>query len=206
MEIILIIFLLILVIIVLFFLFKIFKWIFQKKARMVGVLILFVIIGTGITIDKLFFTKMEFIQSQVYPDLYIIKNPSEDKNVLQKAIKNIVLDKTKSQIDTIFLQKTKKQSSHLIADVAYRIDFYEYTKGSFFIPFNGSGTSYFIEHEEDPGGISVDVLDMYLEHHIAEFNLKFCKNDTLHYYGIINYYKNREIIKTETILNSCENK
>ncbi|WP_298545023.1 hypothetical protein [uncultured Aquimarina sp.] len=204
MEIILIIFLLLLVIIVLFFLFTIFKWIFRKKVRIIGVLILLMTIGTGITINKLFFIKMEFIQSKVYPDLYIIKNPSEDENVLQKAIKTIVSEKTKHQIDSNFLKNSKKNSIHSIGDVAYHINFYEYTKGSFFMPFNDAGTYYFIEHEEDPGGFSVEVLDMYSNYHIAEFNLKFCENDTLNYYGTINFYKNREITKTDTILNYCK--
>ncbi|MFD2562912.1 hypothetical protein [Aquimarina rubra] len=192
MEILLIIFLLTIVGIVLFLLFKILKWVFQKKSRMVGVLFLSVSIGAGIIINKLFFVKMEFIQSKVYPDLYIIKNPTEDKNVLQKAIKTIVLE------------KTKKNLNNSISDVEHSIDFYEYTKGSFFIPFNDAGTYYFIDHEEDPGGFSVEVLDMYSNYRIAEFSLQRCQEDTSSYYGKLKYYKDAKIIKTDTILNSCD--
>jgi len=50
------------------------KWISKKKKRIqwtfgiIGILILINII------DSIFFTKMEFIQSKVYPHLYIVKN------------------------------------------------------------------------------------------------------------------------------------
>jgi hypothetical protein len=73
-----------------------------------------------------------------------------------------------------------------------------------FIPFNDAGTYYFIEHEEDPGGFSVEVLDMYTNYHIAKFNLKFCKNDTINYFGTIDYYKGWKIIKTDTLINLCK--
>ncbi|WP_378174096.1 hypothetical protein [Aquimarina sp. SS2-1] len=159
---------------------------------MTVVLFLSVSIGAGIIINKLFFVKMEFIQSKVYPDLYIIKNPTKDKDVLQKAIRAMVLE------------KTKKNSNYSTSDVEHRIDFYEYTKGSFFIPFNDAGTYYFIDHEEDPGGFSVEVLDMYSNYRIAEFSLQRCQEDTSSYLGKLNYYQNAKIIKTDTILNSCD--
>ena len=63
---------------------------------------------------------------------------------------------------------------------------------------------YFIEKEEDPGGFSVEVLDMYPKYHIAQFNLNFCKNDTINYFGTIDYCKNWEVIKTDTLINLCK--
>ncbi|NJM79134.1 MAG: hypothetical protein HC854_04895 [Flavobacterium sp.] len=41
---------------------------------------------------------MEFIQSKVIPNLYLVKNPIKNKDSLQNDIKKVVLDKVNSQI------------------------------------------------------------------------------------------------------------
>lgn len=203
MEILLIIFLLSILFLILFLIFKMIKWIFQKQVRIKWVFIAIGILIIGIVTEKLFFTKMEFIQSKAIPNLYIVKNPLENKDSLRNEIKRIVLKNVTNQIEKY--KRTKQNDS--VVDVIYTVDFYEYSKGSVFIPFGDAGTYYFIENEEDPGGFSVEVLDMYPKYHIAQFNLKFCKNDTTCYFGTIDYYKNWDIIKTDTIISEInENK
>ena len=44
---------------------------------------------------------MEFIQSQVYPNLYFVKNPDENTNVLNKAVKEMVIQITKDRANPI---------------------------------------------------------------------------------------------------------
>lgn len=204
MEIVLILFLLLIIFLFLYLIFKIIKWILKDKIRiswtvsLVAVSILFVII------NEQFFTKMEFIESKVNPNLYIVKNLVEDKDSLHNELKKIVLKKVNNEVLNQIEKYKKINLNDSIVELKYTVDFYEYSKGSVFIPFGDAGTYYFIEKEEDPGGFSVEVLDMYPKYHIAKFNLKFCKNDTIHYFGTIDYYKNWEITKTDTLINLCK--
>lgn len=147
---------------------------------------------------------MEFIQSKTIPNLYLIKNPVKNKDSLHNAIKKMVLEKVNNNVVSQIDNYKKVILNDSIQKIQYKIDFYEYYKGSIFIPFGDAGTYYFIENEEDPGGFSVEVLDMYPKYHIAQFNLRFCKNETVNYFGTIDYYKNWEIVKTDTLINLCK--
>lgn len=195
MLILLLLILLIFLIIGLYQLFRLTKWVFKKKTRikwatgLVGVMVLVTLI------NHLFFKKMEFIQSKVYPNLYLIKYPVKDKDSLHSFIKKMLLEKVKNINDL---------SEGSIIELQYGLDFYEYYTGTpFFVPFGEAGTTHFIDNEEDPGGFSSELLRHYDAYRIAEFNLKFCKNDSLNYVGIINYYQEWDIIKTDTIINQC---
>ena len=203
MEIVLILILLFFLILFLFLLFRFGKWILGNKTRIKWAVFLVALFALSMLIDIVFFTKMEFIQSKVYPDLYIIKNPIDNKDSLHNDIKKMVLEKFNSQVVNQISKYKRIIPNDSIVVLQYTIDFYEYNKGSIFIPFNDAGTYYFIENKEDPGGFSVEVLDMYPQYHMAQFNLKFCKNDTVNYFGTIDYYKNWDIIKTDTIINLC---
>lgn len=91
-----------------------------------------------------------------------------------------------------------------ISELANTLNFYEYYKGTFLIPFGEAGTVHFIENKEDPGGFSSEELIHYYNYRIATFNLKPCINDSLNYYGEVVFYQNDSILKTETLLNLCK--
>jgi hypothetical protein len=163
-----------------------------------------VLLVTFNLVNSLFFTKMEFIPSKVIPNLYIVKNVEENKDSINNKLKKIVLEKVNREVINQTYKYRSINPNDSIVELKYTIDFYEYSKGSVFIPFNDAGTCYFIENEEDPAGFVVEVLDMYCKYHIAKFNLKFCRNDTINYFGTIDYYKNLEITKTDTLINLCK--
>lgn len=195
MLILLILLLLIILFICLYQLFRLLKWIIKKEIRikwastLVGVIILTALI------NHLFFKNMEFIQSKVYPDLYLVKYPIKNKDSIFRVIENMVLQKVNDQFKT----SVKR------IEMPYRISFFEYYNGTpFFIPFGEAGTTHFIENKEDPGGFSSEELFHYNQYRIAEFSLDYCKNDTLNYVGTINYYKGQEVIKTDIIINQCK--
>lgn len=204
MEVILILFLLLIVFLFLYFIFKIIKWILKDKTRIKGTATLAAVSVLLILINKVFFTKMEFIQSKAISNLYIVKNPVEHKDSLHNELKKVVLKKVNNEVLNQIEKYKKINPNDSIVELKYTIDFYEYSKGSMFIPFGDAGTYYFIEHEEDPGGFSVEVLDMYTNYYIASFNLKFCKDDTINYFGTIDYYNGWKIIKTDTLINLCK--
>lgn len=191
MEILIIILLSILVILGVLLLFKIFKWFFLKKDSVIRMLILFITVIMSITISKLFFVKMEFIQSSIYPDLYLIKNPVKDKNAVNKAIKEKVIKLTNNQ----FKGKGISKNSQF-----YSLRFYEYNKGD----WGENGTAYFIEHEERRDGMLAELLEYYPEYLLAAYSLQPCKINSDSYFGKLDYYNNRKRIKTDTLLNSCK--
>jgi len=192
MGILMIIFILIFASIGLFLLLKIFKWVFQKKVRMIGLLILLVCIAVSITTYTLFFVKMELIQSKVYPNLYLIKNPVKDKKIVNKAIEEKITQRMNTQLTGKNKESKDKQLSTL--------SFYEYSKGD----WGESGTAYFIEHKERQDGMTAELLEYYPEYLIANFSLQPCKNDSSNYFGKVDYYNEVRIIKTDTLLNTCK--
>lgn len=170
----------------LYFLFRLLKRFFQKRARIIGLFIVLGSILVSITIYKQFFVKMEFVQSKVYPDLYLIKNPAEEKFILHSAIKEKVNNLIKKN-DT---SNGKQQ---------FTLRFYEYSNGD----WGESGTTYFLEHKERPDGMTAELLEYYPEYKLAKFSLKICKENETGYLGELNYYKNNKRIKTDTLLHSC---
>lgn len=192
MGILIIIFLLILVIVGLFLLFKTLKWVFTKKVRVVGMLLVLVFTVAGITINKLFFVKMEFIQSKVYPNLYLVKNPVENKKIVNKAIKEKVIQKMNHQ----FADENEKSNDQQ----PFTLSFYKYSKGD----WGENGTAYFIEHKERRDGMLPELLEYYPEYLLAKFNGHPCKEDNSNYFGKLDYYKDRKIMKTDTLLNLCK--
>ena len=75
---------LILLFALLFGIFKLVKWTLKEKVRIKWASSILVVLLLSFVIDKLFFTKMEFIQSKVYSNLYIVENPIKDKEALKK--------------------------------------------------------------------------------------------------------------------------
>ncbi len=182
MGIVIIILVIIVVGISLFLLFKIIGWIVRKKVRIVWMFSFLGTLGIGMTINTLFFVKMEFIQSEVYPDLYIIKNPVKERSTLNNIIKEKVFR-------TISVENKKSNT----------LRFYEYHKGD----FGESGTVYFIKNKERRDGMTAELLEYYPEYLIAEYSLQYCSEESAGYFGKLDYYNDRQIIKTDTLLNSC---
>lgn len=188
MEILLLLFLLIFLFGFLFLLYKIVSWIGKKRVRVVLVLSLVGIFLVVKTIDYFFFTKIKFIQSKVYPDLYLIKNPIKDKGILQNTIKDFVITTVKDNEKATVSRKVK-----------YPLRFYKYVKSWNPLVFGDSGTAYFIENEEDLGGMVVEDLSIYTKHKLATFMMIPDKKDTTFSYGILAYYKEGYVVKTDTL-------
>lgn len=196
MEILIIIFLLSLLGIGIFLLYKVLKWVVAKKARAIAVSSILFITIISIIMYQLFFVEMEFIQSKVYPNLYLVKNEIKDRDSLNHIIKKRVIE----QIDDDFIVKGKKYTKNTHEAPYAALAFYSYSKNSRLSVFQDYGTAYFIDHEEDLGGFSVEDFGMYRSYKLAAFNIRKSKKDTTSYYGVLNYYKDGDIIKTDTFI------
>ncbi len=185
MEIVLVLFLLILIIVFIYIIFKIIKWILNNRMRRIYAFAFVVVLLLSGLIHEVFFEKMEFIQSKVYPNLYLIKNPIDDRDSINKIIKNKILQEVNNQF---VVNKSNVDDN--------RIRFYEYTSAWGF----SNGTKHFIENEEDPGGFSSEVLNNYQEYQMAYFELKQCKSDSLNYFGNLIYFKDGLEVNNEIII------
>ncbi|MEQ3498634.1 hypothetical protein ABMY20_02625 [Tenacibaculum sp. SSH1-16] len=198
MEILLIIFLLLLAGLVLFLLYKILKWIAAKRVRIIVAAALLVIAIIGNTLNRLFFTKMEMIQSTVYPNLYLVKHPIKDRDSLNNIIKSKVIEVIGK--NPIINQKIYSENTY---EAPYAtLAFYTYNKNSKLSVFQDYGTSYFIDNQEDLGGMIVEDLSMYQTQKLATYNIKAYKNDITRYYGALTYFKDAYPVKTDTINNN----
>lgn len=198
MEILLIIFLLLLAGLVLFLLCKILKWIAAKRVKIIVAAALLVIAIIGNTLNRLFFTKMEMIQSTVYPNLYLVKHPIKDRDSLNNIIKSKVIEVIGK--NPIINQKIYSENTY---EAPYAtLAFYTYSKNSKLSVFQDYGTSYFIDNQEDLGGMIVEYLSMYQTQKLATYNIKAYKNDITRYYGALTYFKDAYPVKTDTINNN----
>lgn len=195
METLIIVFLLSLLGVGLFLLFKIVKWVVAKRARVFTVFSLLLIGALCYTINHLFFKKMEFIQSKVYPNLFLVKNEIKDRDSLNSIIKKMVVEK----IDEDFISNVRKHTENTQQAPYAALAFYTYNKNFNLSLFQDYGTAYFIEDPEDLGGMNVESLGMYQKQKLATLNIQRYKNDKTLYYGILDYYKDAYIVKTDTL-------
>ena len=196
MEIVFIFFLILLFGIVLFLSYKIVKWVIARKGRVVGVVSILFVTIVSVTIYQLLFVKMEFIQSNVYPNLYLVKNEVKNRDSLNNIIKKIVVEK----IDLNFIDNGKKYIENTHKAPYAALAFYNYSKSSRLSIFQDYGTTYFIDHEEDLGGFSVEDLSMYQNEKLAIFNIRLYKNDSTQHYGLLEYYEKGDVVKIDTII------
>lgn len=202
MEIIFIIILLMLIGLLFYLAFSVIKWILKSKVRIIKSLFLVGIICISIVVNKVFFQKMEFIQSKIYPNLYLIKYPIKNRDSINKLIKsktNEVVSKQPFYTGTT-IKLIDKNTIETISENDNTIHFYLYTNEWGF----SNGTQYFIEHKEDPGGFTTEVLTDYKVHKMAYFELKYCKNDSAKIVGNLTYFKEGKVLKTEQIINHCK--
>ena len=135
---------------------------------------------TLITVVALFLgsceVKTEFIQSNVYPGLFLLKNPPKEDSLVKKEISLFLLKN---------LPKIKKQE--------YYIDFYKYT----------SNTKYFLVNEEYDG-FGAQALSMYDKDLVASFSLSHCKTDSTKWIGKLRLYNEwGDHFKPDTIIYKC---
>ncbi len=207
MEIIIIIFFIVTIVTFLYLLFRLLKWIFTNEKRRVLALSLVGFCFITLLINNLFFKKMEFIQSKVYPHLYLIKNPISDKDSLKKIIKAMVIQK----MNTEFIGNEEKYKTRYdfaekeVIELDYGFGFYEYYKGWGSNPIGEAGTAHFIDNKEDPGGFSSEYLEYYRERYqIGGFGIHYCDNDTINYNAILSFSEKGYVVERDTILNLCE--
>ncbi|RXR30115.1 hypothetical protein EQG68_11845 [Flavobacterium piscinae] len=190
MLILLLLLLLLLLFALLFAIYKLVKWTLKDKIRVKWAFTLLFALGLVIAIKKVYFTRMEFIQSKVYSNLYIVENPEKDSLLVKKAI----LEKIKEHLRTQHKQKNKLSYSNE-TDCIY---FYE--NGGRTLGFLGeAGTSYFIDNEEDLGGFVSEELGMYPEYRLVEFYYQLPENKTNEIFGEINYFYEGKHVNTDSV-------
>lgn len=192
MEIFLILLLLILLIGILFLAYKLIKWILGSKfkSRVFGSLLVIALISAGI--NHLFCKNMQFVQSEVYPNLYLVKYPEADEQHLHQAIRETVEN---------HLSLGKPVNSQLAYQKDNAIFFYVYTKVFPLSVFQDAGTAYFLENEEDLGGFVTEELGMYGNFKLAEFNYAPCKTSSPLSCGELQFFHDAEVVKTESLNN-----
>lgn len=178
--------------VLIFGLIKFTKWTLKDKVRVKWTISIISVLVLAFVVKNVFFTRMEFIQSNVYSNLYIVENLEKDKSEVKKAI----IDKIKEHLKTEHKAKNKLSYSNK-TDCIY---FYE--DGGMTFGFIGeAGTSHFIDHEEDLGGFVTEELGMYQEYRMAEFYYKLPKNKENSICGELNLFKEGDFIKADTICN-----
>lgn len=158
---------------------------FQSKRHATVSLAFFGLVILVMGVNHIFFKNMEFIPSQVYPDLYLVKNPIKDKNKLNTAIKEFVVEN---------VNNIKGNGQDMMN---YSLRFYKYQKSWGINLFADAGTAYFLENEEDPSGFVVEELSMYRRYLLAQFHQNPCKNAADYFCGELVFYDEGEVTKTE---------
>ncbi len=185
-------FLLIMLTGVLFFAVRLIRWILRSKVRL-QVFLAFLVIGViGGGINHFFFKNMLFIQSSVYPDLYLVEYPEKDPNILHQAIRETLKKHLSSGVASGKKLAYERENSIL---------FYKYYKAFAFNVFQDAGTAYFLDNEEDLGGFVTEELGMYSQYRLAEFNYAPCKADETLLCGEISYFNEGQRVKSESLLN-----
>ena len=185
MEIIIIALLLVWLVVLVFVGYKLFRFTFKSKGHAAVTLAL---CGLGVLfmgVNNFFLKEMVFMQSKVYPDLYLVKNPVKDKNELNMAIKEFVFENVNAKIGN-----GENMLNHSLR-------FYQYQKSWGINLFADAGTAYFIENEEDPSGFVVEELSTYRKYQLAQFHANPCENGHEGYCGELVFFEKGEVSKTE---------
>ncbi len=195
MELLTIIFLLSIAALGIFLLYKLLRWGLKNKRNRWIALSILCMGGLGFVVNDLFFKDMTFVQSKVYPNLYLVKHPVKDRSILNQAITQKVTDLTyENQVDRnkIYTKNTHEAPYATLA-------FYTYTKNTIISIFQDYGTAYFIDHEEDLGGFSVEDLGMYQQEKLATYNLRPYPKDSTQHYGVLEFYEKGYVVQTDTL-------
>lgn len=197
MDIILIIFLILLVAEVLLIAVWLIKWVLRSKTRS-RVFSGLIIIGlAGSSIHHLFFKNMHFIQSKIYPDLYLVKYPDMDQTILHQAIEEKISQHINNQFPAGKKLAYQRENS---------IFFYKYYKVFPISIFQDAGTAYFLENEEDLGGFVTEEIGMYSKYKLAEFTYTPCKTNKSLSCGEVSYFDDGVLVKSDNIFNLVNSK
>ncbi|MEQ5858320.1 hypothetical protein NFI08_21915 [Halomonas sp. EF61] len=139
------------------------------------------------------FSEMTFVPSRVYPNLYLVRHPVSDQQALHRSVRQKALERMKAE----FIGNEDAYRT-----TPYSLRFYEYTDGGWFTLFGGTGTAYFLNHKEDPGGFSSEEIRLYVEQHIADFDIRFCEG-TAGYQGTLTYSWEGAFAGTDIIVDTC---
>lgn len=178
--------------VLIFAIFRLAKWTLKEKIRVKYAISIISVLVLAFVVKRVFFTKMEFIQSKVYSNLYIVENLEKDTVKVKKAIVRKIKEHLKTN------HKTKKKLSY--SNETNCIYFYE-DGGRTFGFLGEAGTTYFIEHEEDLGGFVTEELGMYQEYRLAEFYYQIDEKESNSVCGELNWFYEGEFVKADTICN-----
>ncbi|WP_169546104.1 hypothetical protein [Sneathiella aquimaris] len=192
MEVLIVIFLIFLLISVLLLALRLLKWILRDKMRSQLFCVLLVIGFVGVGGHHFFLKNMLFIQSEVYPDLYLIKYPENDQSVLHQAIQDTVKH---------HFSKRGAAGKKLAYENENAIFFYEYYKAFPLSVFQDEGTAYFLDNEEDLGGLVTEEIGMYTQYKLAEFAYVRCKDEVTLYCGELRFFNENGVVKSVGISN-----
>ena len=144
----------------------------------------------GLGIHHVFYKNMRFIQSEVYPNLYLVKYPDEDVDVLYQAIRQRVITHLKSEFPAGKTLAYENETS---------VFFYQYYKAFPISVFQDEGTAYFLENEEDLGGMVTEELGMYRGYKLAEFNYTPCQANAPGHCGELRYFDEHGMVKSDRL-------
>lgn len=144
----------------------------------------------GLGIHHVFYENMRFIQSEVYPNLYLVKYPDEDQNALQQAIHQQVVTHLSSEFPAGKTLAYENETS---------VFFYQYYKAFPISVFQDEGTAYFLENEEDLGGMVTEELGMYRGYKLAEFNYTPCQANAPGHCGELRYFDEHGMVKSDRL-------
>lgn len=108
--------------------------------------------------------KVEFVQSKVYKNLFLIKNFPKEDSLLKKDIKLFLIKNS-------YLYNYKQKNNY------YNIEFYKYTLDM----------GYFIENEEYDG-FGAKVLSTHNDDLLGAFIISKCEKDSTKLVGELFYY------------------
>ncbi len=192
MEVLIIIFLILVLIGFLLLAFRLLKWILRDKMRLQVFCALLAIGFIGVGGHHFFFKNMAFIQSEVYPDLYLVKYPEKDQSVLHQAIQDSVKHHFSHGISTGKKLAYQNENS---------IFYYEYYKAFPLSVFQDEGTAYFLDNEEDLGGLVTEEIGMYSKYKLAEFSYAPCKDEEALYCGELRFFNENGVFESVSISN-----
>lgn len=173
--------------------FKLVSFVVAKRERVIYASLMLVVVAVGLVVHQVFFTNMSFVQSSIYTDLYLVTYPAADSAVLKQTIRDFLVSEMQDRWPAALASRAD------IHGGVHTFRVYEYYKNWNALLFGDSGTYYFLEHEEDLGGMFVEDLSMYQQYKLAVFEYEVCANEEYVYCGVIEYYEGGVVAGKENV-------
>lgn len=175
-----------------YFALRLAKWVLRGKRRTQLVGVVLAVCVLAVAIDHSFLRNMQLIQSAVYPSLYLVKYPQDDQDALHQAIRDAV---------AAHLRVDWPNGKKLAYQKENSIFFYTYYKAFPFSVFQDEGTAYFLENEEDLGGLVTEELGMYERYKLADFHYAPCTSNKALLCGELRFFNAQELVDSERLAN-----